>query len=220
MLLTNDADFEALLGAIESVRHVVVVRAAVALGGATLQLQTMTLLPTLPIVGTAKGARWAANRIGVSPWILGGLIVLACVWAYRRQDDEIRAMIREAASDVGSQYLKSLGDLQDKLAVARMTLNKRLVLPSGPRTREQVILRKLAVADGATSAEKLWEGLDPQVRPGVNTVRDLLRSHSSAQEFKGGVWTLGYRLCARGNEPGTADTATVRTEINAVDDGS
>jgi hypothetical protein len=129
-------------------------------------------------------------------------------------------MIRKAASDVGYQYLKSLGDIQHKVAVARMTLNKRLVLPSGPRTREQVILRKLAVADGAMSAQKLWERLDPELRPGVDTVREFLRSHSSAQEFKGGVWTLGYRLCARGDEPGTTDTATVRTEINAGDDGS
>jgi hypothetical protein len=220
VLLTNDADFEALLGAVESVRHVVVVRAAVALGGATVQLQTMTVLPALPIIGTAKGARWAANRIGVSPWILGGVIVLVCVWAYRRQDDETRAMIRKAASEVGYQYLKSLGDVQDKVMVARTTLNKRLVLPSGPRTREQVILRKLAVAERALSARKLWERLDPELRPGVNTVREILRSHPSAQEFKGGVWTLGYRLCARGDDPGIADTVDAPLETNTVDDGS
>jgi hypothetical protein len=220
VLLTNDTDFAALLGVVESVRHVVVVRAAVALGGATVQLQTMTVLPALPVIGTANGARWVANRIGLSPWILGGVIVLVCVWAYRRQDDETRAMLRRAASEVGYQYLRSLGVIQDKVTVARTTLNKRLVLPSGNRTCEQVILRKLAVADEALSARKLWEGLDPGRRPGVDTVREFLRSHPSAQGFKGGVWTLGYRLCASRNEPGTADAVDAPSEINAVDDGA
>jgi hypothetical protein len=93
VLLTNDQDFEALVGAIQSLRNVVVIRAAAALGRATLQLQTMAILPTLPVTGAAKGTRWVANRIGVSPWILGGIIVLLVVWAYRRQDGETRAVI-------------------------------------------------------------------------------------------------------------------------------
>jgi hypothetical protein len=204
VLLTNDQDFEALVGAIHSLRHVVVVRAAAALGGATVQLQTMTMLPTLPVTGAAKSTRWVANRIGVSPWILGSIILLLVVWAYRRQDGETRAVIRKTAAEVGNRYLKSLGDAQEKVTLARTTLNKRLVLPSGPRTPEQIVLRELALIDGAASAQKLWERLDPESRPGVNAVRALLRSHPSAQNYKGGVWTFGYRLDPPENESANA----------------
>jgi hypothetical protein len=204
VLLTNDQDFEALVGAIQSLRHVVVIRAAAALGGATLQLQTIAMLPTLPVTGAAKGTRWVANRIGVSPWILGGIIVLLVVWGYRRQDGETRAVIRKTAAEVGNQYLKSLGDAQAKVTLARTTLNKRLVLPSGPRTPEQIVLRELALIDGAASAQKLWERLDAESRPGVNAVRALLRSHPSAQNYNGGVWTFGYRLDPPENESANA----------------
>jgi hypothetical protein len=194
VLLTNDPDFDALVGAIESLRHVVVIRAAVALGGATAQLQTMTVLPTLPVMGAAKATRWVASRIGVSPWILGGLLVLVTAWAYRRQDDDTRAVIRKTAAEAGNTYLKSLGDAHARVTLARTTLNKRLVLPSGPRTPDQIVLRELALIDGAVSAQKLWEQLDTELRPGVKAARALLRSHPSAQGYKGGVWTLGYRL--------------------------
>jgi len=195
VLLTNDLDFESLIEDLESFSHVVVVKAAVQLDDASGELRVVVAVPALPVVAVAGGTRWAANRLGVSPWLVGGGLVLMLtllgIWTYRRMDDDGKTVLRKAGAEVGTRYLEVLGKIQSRVSDARETLTKRTVLPIAPRSWEQIVLRELAMADEPLSAQRLWERLDPDFRPGVSEVREILRSHPSTVGYGRGLWRVG-----------------------------
>jgi|GEM_PF-3386862 len=195
VLLTNDFDFESLIEDLESLSHVLIVKAAVQLDNASGELRMVATVPTLPVAATVGGTRWVANRIGASPWVVGGVLMLTVallgIWAYRRMDDDDKTALRQFGTEVGTRYLEEVNDIQTRVSDARQTLTKRTVLPLATRNREQVVLRELAMADEALSAQRLWERLDPEARPGVHKVREILRTHPSPVGYGRGQWTLG-----------------------------
>jgi hypothetical protein len=194
-LLTNDLDFETLIEDLETLSHVIIVKAAWQLDQASGELRVVAAVPTLPVAAAVGGTRWVANRLNVSPWLVGGVltltIVLLGIWAYRRMDDDDKTTLRKASAEVGKRYLEQVVEVQERVANARETLTKRTVLPLLPRGREQIILRELAMADEPLSAQRLWERLDPDARPGVQKVREILRSHPSTVGYDRGLWAVG-----------------------------
>lgn len=195
VLLTNDLDFETLIEGLKSRPHVTIVKAAWQLNQASGELQVIIAMPTWPITVAIGLIRWVATRLNLSPWLVGGLLTLVAVltgrWAYRRMDDDDKTKFRETSVEVGGRYLEKVAEIHQRREGARKLLGKRTVLPSGPRSREQIVLRALAMAEEPLSAQRLWERLDSDDRPSVGKVRETLRKHPSAVGHGGGLWTFG-----------------------------
>jgi len=199
LLLATDKDFESLApveswtpGELPSA--VVAVSTTLVVGQATVRVNATVMVPVLPVAVVGGGVCWLGGRLGVSPWLLAAAIVGGGAFLYMRLDAERRAAARKALADVGTTLLEELVRAQAAQQAALRDLEHRVVPYLGPRSVEAVVLRELAVAGEAISAQRLWERLDPATRPSVTRVRALLRGDPAVALAGRGVWTLGVPL--------------------------
>jgi hypothetical protein len=193
ILLTKDKDFEAL----EVARPgdpVFAVRMTIVVNGTTMELQTMVQAPMMPILGVAASVEWTGKKVGVNPWLLGGILVAILGLIYWRMDEEKRATTREALGHVGRTYVERLVVAQENHQAALAALNERIVPALQKRTSTEVIVRHLACSDEDLSAQRLWEQLDSGIRPSVVAVRQLLRTHPAVVKAGRGLWGVGIPL--------------------------
>ncbi|MGH2627373.1 MAG: hypothetical protein ACRDHY_12065, partial [Anaerolineales bacterium] len=199
LLLATDRDFESLVPVEpwrpgEPPSPVIGVRATLVLNDAMLHVNATVMVPVLPVAGAIGGVRWLGGRLSVSPWLLAAAIVGGGAFLYRRLDPQRRAAARRVLADVRTTVLEELVRAQAEQQTALCALERRVVPYLGPRSIEAVVLRELAVAGEALSAQGLWGRLHPTTRPGVTTVRELLRGHPATALAGRGVWTLGVPL--------------------------
>jgi hypothetical protein len=199
LILTTDKDFESMapIGARsdgELASSILAVSATLVVGEATVHVQAMMMVPTLPVAGIVAGVRWASTRAGISPWIMGLLLAGGGALLYRRMSSKRRATTRQVLGELGTALLEEIATAQARQQMALRDLGRRVVPLLSHRTVDAMVLRELAMADETLSAQRLWERLDPATRPAVTTVRETLRRHAAAAPAGRGTWTLGLPL--------------------------
>lgn len=193
MLVTNDKDFQAY-GVDNSIRHVIIFEAAVELSWALVEMHAILKLPELPLRGAIMGVGWAAERLKVSPMVIIAGISLLGFIAYRAVSDESRTTIKTTTKSIAKNYADGLNRAQAAERLARTSLQQRVVVPAANRSREDNIIRALALIDYPISAQELWGKLQSGNRPSVNRVREVLRTHPSSEAYGRGIWTFGNGL--------------------------
>jgi hypothetical protein len=193
ILLTKDKDFEAL----EVARPgdpVFAVRMTIVVNSTTMELQTMVQAPMMPILGVAASVEWTGTKVGINPWLLGGIFVAILGLIYWRMGEDKRATTRETLGCLGRTYVEHLVIAQENHQAAVSALKERIVPALQQRTSAEVIVRHLACADEDLSARRLWEQLDPGTRPSVVAVRQVLRAHPAVVRAGRGLWGVGIPL--------------------------
>jgi hypothetical protein len=193
ILVTNDKDFQAY-GVNNSISHVIVFKAAVELSWASVEMHAILQLPELPLRAATVGVGWVAERFKVSPLVVIATIALLGFAAYRVVSDETRSSLKTMAKSVATSYVNNVQRVQVAERLARACLEQRVVVPAAVQSREDRIIRELAKLNEPISAQRLWETLQPIDRPGVASVREILRSHPSATPCGRGTWTFGSGL--------------------------
>lgn len=193
MLVTNDKDFQAY-GVNNSISHVIIFEAAVELSWASVEMHAILQIPELPLRGAIIGVGLAAERFKVSPLVIVAAVALLGFVAYRVVSEEARTTIKTTAKSMAKNYVSDLHRVQTAERLARTCLEQRVVVPAVNRSREDNIVRELAMTNEPISAQRLWERLPTNDRPSVKSIREILRNHPSSKGYGRGTWVFGNGL--------------------------
>jgi hypothetical protein len=193
LLLTHDLDFKAL-GILDRNQALVGVQAVVSIATAQGKYQAAILIPAAPVIGVVEGIPWAAKRLGISPWVLGGVLAAIAYGVYRKTSPERRRKIVEGPLLVGKALLEMTSEATRQGNLGRDVLSEQMVGAAPSTSIESTMLRELARSDESLSAQQLWERLDSEQRPQVPVIRSFLRSNPACVEVRRGGFTFGsYR---------------------------
>ncbi len=196
VLCTSDKDFAALgviqpgdpLGAVAASQGMVMSAAAVV---------APTGVAAAPVAGIVAGLRWIASG-GAPPLLVYGGAAALAIFVYHRLGPERQAALRRFVGEAATELARQTATNLESFDAHERALYERVVLPTVPLDRESVVLRRLACTDKPLSAQRIWERLDPVLRPAVTDVRELLRTNPACCPAGRGIYTFGELLVAPG----------------------
>jgi hypothetical protein len=195
ILLTRDRHHFAALGVRTAEQGVGAVMALIDINIGEVRVQMAVAMPAAPVRLAVAGSKWACDRIG--PVAFGAILVALAaggIWWYTRQPEERREQIKDAAGTVGKFYTANYMVATQALSEAKTTLRGSLVPRPAQRSVTSAILRELAVAPGALSAQQLADQLPQELRPSVTGLRDFLRANDAMfDQVRRGGYELGLR---------------------------
>jgi len=195
ILLTHNSRHFKAFGVQTRQQSVHAVKAAVLAQSAAERVQARSTAIGFPPTLAIGGLRWGERKVGVSPWLVGAVVVIGSYVLYRCQSEDrqtrVRQIVLHAGEAIAEAVDREIGDAARAEIAGLSVLGSCMVPGSSQRSAESQLLRELAVAEKSMSAQQLWEMLDPQTRPSVQAVRLRLRGNPACVEVRRGGFTFG-----------------------------
>jgi hypothetical protein len=192
IIMTHDKDFEPL-GFQNYGQAIVAIFLVDDVREGDAQLRAAVMIPTLPLIALGTGAKHAYDRYGPIALTFLALLVGAGVFAYSRQPDERKKLIRTGAGLVGRSLLEIYGETAAESRRIRHALARTLVPPAKDPHPFVSVLRTLATTPTSLSAQQLHDLLSPRYSFKVAELRAYLHENKSTLFFeeRHGGFTLG-----------------------------
>jgi hypothetical protein len=158
-----------------------------------MRVHAVMMVPAVPAQAAGAAFKWSYDRIGPATWLILGVLIGGGIYWYRKQPQERRERIKQVAGDIGASYLQQYGAAAEVAYRGRLLLRACAVPRPEQRSTVSAILRELALAEEALSAQQLADLLDPPVRPPVADLRAWLRQHDGTvlDQVRRGGFVLG-----------------------------
>jgi hypothetical protein len=198
LLLTHNYKHFGALGVRTRKQSVDGVMAVVAVNIGEMRVHAVMMVPGVPARAAGAAFKWSYDRIGPVTWVILGVLIGGGIYWYRKQPQERRERMKYVAGGIGASYLQQYGAAAEVAYRGRLLLRACVVPRPEQRSMVSAVLRELALAKEALSAQQLADLLDPSARPPVADLRAWLRQHDGAvfDQVRRGGFVLGthYQL--------------------------
>lgn len=158
------------------------------------RLRGVTMVPAAPVIVVGAAGKAAADRFGPLAWLVLGAALVGGVYVYTKQPIERKQKIKSTAIVIGKALLEEVGNVNAEIEVARTALAEGIV--PGPVARSEIstLVREFALSTESLSAQAVWNRLDTEIKPTVDSIRQFLRSHNQTifSEVRRGGYSLGF----------------------------